>query len=112
MRAGSVNYLLFLAFFLSPPASLHGPAQTQTTGRIAGSVRDQSGAFIPHAQVVVVRLTTGEERRTATDMAGNYAVALLPPGGYRVSITADGFKKTLFDNVTVAITETTRLDAE
>jgi hypothetical protein len=39
-------------------------------------------------------------------------VPLLPPGDYQVSITAPGFKKAIFDNVKVAITETTAVNAD
>ena len=53
----------------------------------------------------VVSNASGDQRKLTTDAAGDYAVALLPPGLYRVSITAGGFKEGLFENVAVAITE-------
>jgi hypothetical protein len=87
-------------------------AQSQTTGRIAGTVRDQTGAVIARAEVTVVSRAIGDERRTTSDETGNYAVSLLPPGTYQVNITASGFKKVVFDNVTVAITEITQINAD
>src|SRR5438045_1668605 len=112
MSASRVLPLLALAFFLSPAIALPAFTQTQTTGRIAGTVKDQNGAVIVSAQVVVVSRATGEERSTTTNEAGNFTVPLLPSGAYQVSITASGFKKALFDNVTVAITETTQINAD
>src|SRR5207244_6604098 len=77
-----------------------------------GTVKNQMGAAIPSAETIVVNRGTGEERRTITNNDGNYSVSLLPPGSYQVSITASGFKKLVFNNVTVAITETIQIDAD
>ncbi len=93
-------------------SSVAALAQSQTTGRIAGTVRDERGAMIAGAEVTVTNQATGEERKVTTDEAGNYAVPLLSPGTYRVSIAASGFKKALYDNLKVAITETTVINAE
>jgi len=102
-----VPLLLFLGLFaLSSAAAL---AQSQTTGRIAGTVKDQTGAVIAGAEATVVSRATGEERTATTDEAGNYVVSLLPPGIYHVTITANGFKKFPVD-VTVVITETSPLN--
>jgi hypothetical protein len=108
---GAVTSLLAFAF-LFPLISVPAFAQTQTTGRIAGTVKDQTGAVVAGAQAAVVSRATGEERKATTDEAGNYAVSFLPPGRYQASITASGFKKVVFDNVTVAITETTQVNAD
>ena len=66
-------------------------AQSPTTGRIAGTVKDERGALLVGADVTVSSKTTAGERRVATDNQANYAVPLLPPGAYRVTITANGF---------------------
>src|SRR2546428_11455694 len=104
--------LLLLPFAFLLLASLSVLAQTQTTGRIAGTVKDQTGAVIVGAEVTVVSRTTGDERKVTTDSEGNYAVPLLPPGTYRVKVTALGFNAVLFDNVQVIITETTPVNAD
>ena len=104
--------LLALAFFLLLSIVVPTFAQSRTTGLIAGTVRDQTGAVIPGAEVVVVSGATAEERKTKTNYDGNYAVSLLPPGLYQVSLTASGFKKVVFYNVVVAITETTLINAD
>ncbi|HLN99198.1 MAG TPA: TonB-dependent receptor [Pyrinomonadaceae bacterium] len=91
---------------------LNASAQTQTTGRIAGTVKDQSGAIIVAAEVVVVSTTTGVERKATTDATGNYFVPLLPAGAYRVKVGATGFTSRVFEAVQVVITETTSVNAE
>jgi carboxypeptidase family protein/TonB-dependent receptor-like protein len=93
-------------------ASFIAYAQTPTTGRIAGAVRDQKGAVVAEAEVRVVNKATGDERKTITDATGSYALLLLPPGIYSVRIAAIGFKQAISDNVQVNITQTTIVNAE
>jgi hypothetical protein len=87
-------------------------AQGQTTGRIAGIIRDGSGAVVPGATIVVVNQATGEERKATSGGDGNYVVPVLPPGSYLITVAAQGFKKATFDQVRVVITETTALNAD
>jgi hypothetical protein len=47
----AVTSLLALAFFLLPSIAVPTFAQSQTTGRIAGTVKDQTGAVIPGAEL-------------------------------------------------------------
>ena len=86
-------------------------AQTQTTGRIAGTIRDQNGAVIVGANVVITNQANGEARTTTTDPAGNYAFAFLAPAVYRVRIEASGFNVFNAETVTVNISETTTINA-
>ena len=87
-------------------------AQSQTTGRLAGTITDEKGAVIPGAQIVVVNRTTSDERIVATDLNGNYNASFLRPGTYHLTIKAAGFNSAVFDSVQVAITETTTLNAQ
>src|SRR5262245_25727256 len=104
----TIALLLPFAFFLLH--TIAALAQSQTTGRIAGTVKDQNGSFIAGAAVTVVSRATRDERRVTTDNEGHYVAPLLQPGVYQVSIKASGFKTVQFDNVTVFITETTSLN--
>ncbi len=90
--------------------SLTVMAQSQTTGRIAGTVTDEKGGALPGAEVTVTNKATGEVRTVVADDSGHYIVPLLPSGDYSVAVTANGFKKFVSDDVKVAITETTSLD--
>lgn len=87
-----------------------GFAQTQTTGRIAGTVKDQQGALIQSASVTVTSAATIEERKVTTDHSGSYSISFLLPGTYRVTFDAAGFKTTIYPSVRVSLTETTRVD--
>jgi hypothetical protein len=81
-------------------------AQTAGTGALTGTVTDSSGAAIPNASVVATSNDTGQSRTGTTTSNGTYRFALLPPGVYKVSISANGFKPVEYPAVTIAVTET------
>lgn len=87
-------------------------AQSPTTGRITGAVRDEKGARIVGALITVTSNTTASQRKATSDDQGNYSVPLLSPGTYDVKITATGFAAASFAPVSVMITETTNIDTE
>jgi hypothetical protein len=105
------GFVLFTSLCLLLLCSLSALAQSQTTGRIAGIVTDEKGAAIPGAEVTIANKATGEERKVVSDDSGHYIAPLLPPGTYSVSASANGFKKFIADDVRVAITETSTLNA-
>ena len=107
----TARLLIVFASLLASTISVSVRAQGPTTGRIAGTVKDQNGAVIAGAEVTVVNKATGDERRVNADAEGYYALSLLQTGTYRVRIAANGFNPTIFDTVEVAITETTLVDA-
>src|SRR3982074_2767573 len=104
------SVVLFTSVCLLLLCSLTALAQSQTTGRIAGTVTDEKGAALPGAEVTVTNKATGEVRTVIADDAGHYIVPLLPPGDYSISVTVTGFKKFIADEVKVSLTETTTLD--
>src|SRR5215831_8347141 len=102
--------LLFWASCLLALYSTSAFGQSQTTGRIVGTIKDPNGAVVAGAEVISKKLATAEERKVTTDAEGNYAIPLLPPGSYRVSVTANGFKKAEIESVRVVITESSTVD--
>jgi hypothetical protein len=84
-------------------------AQT-TTGRILGTVSDQSGAAVAGAAVVVTDIQRGTTRAVATDASGNYVVTELQPGIYKVRAEAKGFKTVERVNIGVEVAEDLRVD--
>jgi hypothetical protein len=61
-------------------------------GSIVGYVRDQTGASVPGAKVVVQDEGTKEDHVAPVDNQGHYSVPNLHPGLYSVSVQAPGFK--------------------
>lgn len=66
-------------------------AQT-STGTILGTVKDNTDAAIAGARVVVTNTATAARLEVQTSVDGSYTAPLLPPGGYTVKVTAQGFK--------------------
>jgi outer membrane receptor protein involved in Fe transport len=62
------------------------------TGDISGTVTDQSGAFVRAATMRAQNVATGEKASTTTNDSGFYRLVDLPPGQYRLSVEAPGFK--------------------
>lgn len=81
-------------------------AQSAGTGAIAGTVTDPSGAAVAGAKVTLTSLATGQTRTATTGQGGDYRFSLLPPGNYKMVISASGFKTATVSSVTVSVTET------
>jgi carboxypeptidase family protein len=93
--------------------SLAGSAMAQggSTGAISGTVKDEKGAAVAGAQVEIINATTGvTDRSVSTDGNGNFTVTQLPPGTYRIVVSATGFSKAELPDVKVNVTETTTVN--
>jgi hypothetical protein len=55
-------------------------------GRIAGTVKDPSGAVIEGARITATNIATGVRQTTTTGNQGSYAFAVLPVGCYRIDV--------------------------
>jgi hypothetical protein len=66
-------------------------AQIQN-GQFNGTVTDPSGAAIPNAKVTVTNVGTNLSVSTTTNQSGAYTVKELPPGSYKITVEAPGFK--------------------
>src|ERR1700732_1775942 len=62
------------------------------TGRIVGTVTDQSGGAIANAMVIVTNVDTGVARNLVTDEAGEFFAPNLNAGKYSVRASAPGFQ--------------------
>jgi len=62
------------------------------TGRIAGTVKDPTGAGIPGAMLTVTNTAQGIQTKTTTDGKGDYSLPSLPVGTYDILFEAPGFR--------------------
>ena len=77
-------------------------ANAQTfRGAINGSVSDPSGATVPNAAVKATENSTGIDHTTVTTSEGQFAFQDIPPGLYKVTVTAAGFPVYTVDKVEV-----------
>ena len=78
-----------------------------TSATIRGQVTADS-APAPDAQVTATNVATGLTRRAQAGSDGSYSVAGLPPGSYRIDVTAGG--RTNSQVVTVQVGQTATLN--
>ncbi len=94
----------------------------ETTGSIEGTVKDPTGAVVPNVTLTITNAkaaasgttTTGVgagfKRTITTNDEGFFRVLQVPPGTYDVVTTASsGFGEARYENVTVAIGQSTQL---
>jgi len=75
-------------------AAFHSLAQGDT-GRLQGTITDPSGAALTSATVEVRNTGTGRSVTSTTNDLGYYSVSALPPGHYRIEVSATGFQKSI-----------------
>ena len=79
-------------------------------GRIIGVITDPSGSVIPHAKITVTNTQTNVSNETTSGDDGSYQVLLLPIGTYRVSVEAQGFRKSVTNPQTLEINQSLKVD--
>jgi len=94
-----------LAVLLSTAAS----AQIGTS-TLTGRVADSTGAVVPNVNVTAVHTGTNFTQNSVTNNEGLYRILSLQPGMYRVSFEAQGFKKSVRDNVELRVDATLAVD--
>ncbi len=67
-------------------------AQAVSTAQITGTVKDQSGAVLPGAEVTVTQTDTGVSRNVVSDETGSYTLPNLPIGPYKLEVSLPGFR--------------------
>src|SRR5262249_1696247 len=91
-----------LAFF-----ALNASGQSATTGSIAGTVTDPSGAAVPGVMVTATSPNLIRAQSATSGGDGRYSILNLPPGKYTISVDAQkGFAKLEQKNVGVNLGST------
>ncbi len=93
-------------------ALLPSMAAAQSDGRISGSVRDSSNAFVGGATVKVTNERTGESRLALSNDAGFFVVGPLKPSTYTISAEKPGFSIIEYTSIPLAVGQELALDFE
>ncbi|HZS98106.1 MAG TPA: carboxypeptidase regulatory-like domain-containing protein [Terriglobales bacterium] len=91
MRFRSCTIFLILAMLVAGQTTWVF-AQSLTSGDLAGTVTDPSGAVVPNASVTVKSNESGSTQTRPTNAQGSYRFSLLGPGTYTISVSASGFQ--------------------
>jgi hypothetical protein len=83
-----------------------------STGRILGTVTDQTGGAMAGAAVTITDTQRGTSRNLITDEAGEYNAPSLTASTYKVHVEAKGFKKIERQNVILEVNGNVRVDIQ
>jgi hypothetical protein len=79
-------------------------------GTITGTVRDTSKGVVPGATVTITSQSQGTAITTVTNQDGYFQAPYLIPGGYKLAVELQGFKKYLREGIEVRIADRLDLD--
>src|SRR5262245_10047436 len=99
MTKGCVRLAVVALLVLAGSGEAFG--QGSSTGTISGVVVDTGGAVIPGADIVVKNVRTGESFATVTTGEGVFVVPAVITGTYSVTVSLQGFKTAVLNNVVV-----------
>ena len=103
--------LLLLIAATSFFVMMSAPSGAQTNrGGIAGTIFDPTGASVPHAKVSVTNIGTNQTIVLTASAQGHYAINLLEPVTYRITVEAPGFKTAILEPVKVDTSSITSAD--
>src|SRR5262249_45497889 len=112
-HSGSRKPVLKISSAVLSLLSLSALLRAQSTNAgLTGQVTDPSRALVAGAKVAAVSAATNARYATLTNNSGEYYLANLPPGPYRIEIEKPGFKKLIKPNVIVHVQDALALDFE
>src|SRR5215469_14868175 len=79
-------------------------------GSISGIVKDETGAGIPAAQVLLKNSETGAERRLLSDESGRYSAPSIAVGRYTVTASKENFQSQTKTGVELVVGQTIGVD--
>lgn len=87
-----------------------GNAQ-QYYAKLVGTIRDQDGKPVVNARCNLTETATAIRHTADTNDHGVYQLENLPPGSYRLEVTAPGFRPSVIQNIDLLVSQISRADA-
>ena len=103
LRINNARHLI-VSLIISFAMGLTALAQ-ETTGNIAGQVKDQNGGTISGAVVTMTDPARGFQRTYQTTEDGTFNATDLPASSYTLTVEMQGFKKYLQENLQVTVND-------
>src|SRR3984893_18549321 len=103
-----LGHVVLQCLFVSCISTL---AYAQTSGTVRGTVKDATGAVVPHATVILMNGATKAQRDTVSDDQGVYAFTVLPVGQYDLEITFPGFLPYRRTGLSIDVNSAVQIDA-
>ena len=104
MSRAPLAALLFLVLFASILRA------QSINASLAGRITDPSKALIVNAKVVAINTGTNVRYETTTNSSGEYHLANLAPGAYRMELEKSGFKRLIKPDVILHVRDALEID--
>ncbi len=78
-------------------------AQSSTTGAVAGTVTDATGAVVKGATLTLTHAATGSVQTATSDSGGRFVFPVVNPGDYSLKAEAKGFRTSVTNGLTVDV---------
>jgi len=110
----ATRFVLCLAFVLSLVSasvfcSSAAYAQGIATGSLSATITDPSGGAVPDADVTAESIATNQQFKGTTNSLGYVELRPLPPGAYKLTVNAKGFRTVVVAKVDVVVAQNTEL---
>jgi len=76
-----------------------------TNATLSGVITDVQGAAIDTATIVITNTSTGVARTLKDDGGGRYEAPNLPPGPYKIEVSAPGFSRKELTNIVLTVSQ-------
>src|SRR2546427_6782953 len=111
-RRSMRRILILLALVSSFAVVTCGTAAGQgATAQISGTVKDQSGAVLPGAEITATQTETAAIRMTVSDETGSYVLPNLPVGPYKLEVSLPGFRTFVQSGIVLQVNSSTVVNA-
>ncbi|MBI3683288.1 MAG: carboxypeptidase regulatory-like domain-containing protein [Acidobacteria bacterium] len=99
-----------LSFFLLAASIVPASAQ-ELRGSVRGVVTDSSGGMVAGAKMSLQNVNTGVQVDRETNTGGQYLFDFVSPGTYRLTVSRDGFRSFVQENILVQTRSDVTIDA-
>jgi hypothetical protein len=103
MQIRSLKLALVLLLVVCMGGALPVCAQSTSSGTVAGTITDSSGAVVAGATVSLTDTATNATRTATTNATGRYYYADVTPGTYTVTVAKAGFSTAKAENEVVQV---------
>jgi hypothetical protein len=101
-----ISVISIVLILLSNAASI----LADVTGSIQGVVRDASQGAIAGAQITITNVETNLKYQATTGADGSYHILALPVGNYKLTVTANGFRTFIENDIVVKVNDQLQID--
>jgi carboxypeptidase family protein len=99
-----------LAILLVPAVLPRAVSAQETRATVTGTVRDESGAVVPGATVIVTNIDTNVSTESTTNDSGVFTIQKLQPGPIKISASLSGFKTFVREGIVLRTAETVTIN--